>query len=55
MFFMRIQKGRNLEDTSSILNALLSYIEKYSHCENLLDFMKIEDVASQQKAETFYR
>ncbi len=50
-----MQGSKNLENTSSILNALFSYIEKYSRCENALDFMEIEDVARQQKAETVYR
>ena len=50
-----MQGGKNLEDTSSILNALFSYMEKYSRSENALDFMEIDDVAHQQKAETVYR
>ena len=50
-----MQGQRNLEDTSSILNALFSYMEKYSRFENALDFMEIEDVARRQKAETVYR
>ncbi len=50
-----LQGSKNLEDTSSILNALFSYMEKYSRCENVLDFMEIEDIARQQKAETVYR
>lgn len=50
-----MQGSKNLEDTSSILNALFSYMEKYSRYENALDFMEMEDVARQQKAETVYR
>lgn len=50
-----MQGQRNLEDTSSILNALFGYMEKYSHFENVLDFVEIEDVACRQKAETVYR
>ncbi len=50
-----MQGSKNLENTSSILNALFSYMEKYSRYENALDFMEIEDVARQQKAETVYR
>lgn len=50
-----MQGQRNLEDTSSILNALFGYMEKYSHFENALDFVEIEDVACRQKAETVYR
>ncbi len=50
-----MQGSKNLENASSILNALLSYMEKYSRYENALDFMEIEDVARQQKAETVYR
>ncbi len=50
-----MQGSKNLEGTSSILNALFSYMEKYSRYENALDFMEIEDVARQQKAETVYR
>ena len=50
-----MQGNKNLEDTSSILNALFSYMEKYSRHENALDFMDIEDVVRQQKAETVYR
>ncbi len=50
-----MQGSKNLENTGSILNALFSYMEKYSRYENALDFMEIEDVARQQKAETVYR
>ena len=50
-----MQGQKNLEDTSSILNALFGYMEKYSRSENALDFMEIDDVARQQKAETVYR
>lgn len=50
-----MQWSKNLEDTSSILNALFSYMEKYSRCENALDFMEIEDGAYQRQAETVYR
>lgn len=50
-----MQGSKNLENTSSILNALFSYMEKYSRYENALDFMEFEDVARQQKAETVYR
>ncbi len=50
-----MQGSKNLEDTSSILNALFNYMVKYSRCENALDFLEIEDVARQQKAETVYR
>lgn len=50
-----MQGSKNLEDTSSILNALFSYMEKYSRCENALDFMEIGNAACQQKAETAYR
>ena len=50
-----MQGSRNLEDTSSILNALFGYMEKYSRYENALDFMEIDDVAHQQRAETVYR
>lgn len=50
-----MQGQRNLEDTSSILNALFGYMEKYSNFEDALDFVEIEDVASRQKAETVYR
>ncbi len=50
-----MQGSKNLEDTSSILNALFSYMDKYSQYENAFDFMEIEDVARQQKAETVYR
>lgn len=50
-----MQGSKNLENTSSILNALFSYMEKYSRYENALDFMEIEDVARRQKAETVYR
>ena len=50
-----MQGDKNLEDTSSILNALFGYMEKYSRYENVLDFMEFEDVARQQKAETVYR
>ncbi len=32
-----------------------SYMEKYLRCENAFNFMEIEDVARQQKAETVYR
>lgn len=50
-----MQGSKNLENASSILNALFSYMEKYSRYENALDFMEIEDVARQEKAETVYR
>lgn len=50
-----MQGNKNLEDTSSILNALFGYMEKYSRHENALDFMEIEDAAYQQKVETVYR
>lgn len=50
-----MQGNKNLENTSSILNALFGYIDKYSRSENALDFMEIENVAHQQKAETVYR
>lgn len=50
-----MQGDKNLETASSILNALFSYMEKYSRYENALDFMEIEDIARQQKAETVYR
>ena len=50
-----MQGGKNLEDTSSILNAIFSYMEKYSRSENALDFMEIDDVAHRQRAETVYR
>ena len=50
-----MQGSKNLEDTSSILNAVFGYMEKYSRNENALDFMEIDDVARQQKAETVYR
>lgn len=50
-----MQGSNNLENTSSILNALFSYMQKYSRYENALDFMEIADVISQQKAETVYR
>lgn len=50
-----MQGDKNLETASSILNALFSYMEKYSRYENALDFMEIEDVVRQQKAETVYR
>lgn len=50
-----MQGNKNLEDTSSILNALFSYMEKYSYSENALDFMDVEDAAYQQKVETVYR
>ena len=50
-----MQGNKNLEDTSSILNALFGYMDKYSRHENALDFMEIEDSAYQQKVETVYR
>lgn len=50
-----MQGNKNFENTSSILNAVFSYMEKYSRFENALDFMEIEDIARQQKAETVYR
>ena len=50
-----MQGDKNLENASSILNAVFSYIDKYSRYENALDFMEFEDVARQQKAETVYR
>ena len=50
-----MQGNKNLEDTSSILNALFGYMDKYSRHENALDFMEIEDAAYQQKVETVYR
>ncbi|MCM1277327.1 MAG: hypothetical protein NC299_18540, partial [Lachnospiraceae bacterium] len=50
-----MQGDKNLENASSILNAVLNYMEKYSRYENALDFMEIADVARQQKAETVYR
>lgn len=50
-----MQGNKNLEDTSSILNALFGYMEKYSRYENALDFMELEDIARQQRAETVYR
>lgn len=50
-----MQGDKNIEDTSSVLNAVFGYMEKYSSCENALDFMEIEDVARWQKAETVYR
>ncbi len=50
-----VNNSKNLEDKSSVLNALFSYMEKYSRCENALDFMEIEDVVRQQKAGTVYR
>lgn len=36
-----MQGQRNLEDTSSILNALFGYMEKYSHFEDALDFVEV--------------
>lgn len=50
-----MQGSNNLENASSVLNALFSYMEKHSHRENALDFLDFEDVARQQKAETVYR
>lgn len=50
-----MQGDKNLEDTSSILNAVFGYMGKYSRYENALDFMEIEDIVRQQKAETVYR
>lgn len=50
-----MQGDKNLETASSILNALFSYIEKYSRYANALDFMEFEDVVRQQKAEAVYR
>ena len=50
-----MQGNKNLEDTSSIFNAIFGYMEKYSLSENALNFMEIDDVARQQKAETVYR
>ena len=50
-----MQGDKNLETASSILNAVFNYMEKYSRCENALDFMEFEDVARQQKAETVFR
>ncbi|MDE6727694.1 MAG: helix-turn-helix domain-containing protein [Oscillospiraceae bacterium] len=50
-----MQGNKNLEDTSSILNAIFGYMEKYSRYENALGFMEIEDIARQQRAETVYR
>ena len=50
-----MQGNKNLENTSSILNAVFGYMDKYSRSENALDFMEIDDVARQQKAETVYR
>lgn len=50
-----MQGGENLENTSSILNAVFSYMEKYSRFENSLNFMEVEDAAYQQKVETVYR
>lgn len=50
-----IQGSENLENTSSTLNALFSYMQKYSRYEHALDFMEIADVIHQKKAETVYR
>ena len=50
-----MQGSKNLENASSILNAVFGYMEKYSRNENALDFMEIDDVARQQKSETVYR
>lgn len=50
-----MQGSNNIENASSILNALFSYMQKYSRYENALDFMEIADVIRQQKAETVYR
>ena len=50
-----MQGNKNLENTSSILNAVFGSMDKYSRSENALDFMEIDDVARQQKAETVYR
>lgn len=50
-----MQGSRNLEDTSSILNALFGYMDKYSRRENAPDFMEIENGAYQRQAETVYR
>lgn len=50
-----MQGDRNLENASSILNAVFSYMEKYSRYENALDYMEIEDIVRQQKVETVYR
>lgn len=45
-----MQGDRNREDTSSVLNAVLSYMEKYSRHENALDYLEIEDVVRRRKA-----
>lgn len=50
-----MQGDKNIEDASSVLNAVFSYMEKYSSHINPLDFMEIEDVARWQKTETVYR